>query len=114
MDIPTEQTAPFARQRSKKLQTTSSLASHRVPGGDCGDDDDDDGVLPVYARFADLQAAKIVSSWMQLRRLIDEQGFPPGRLLSPNVRVFSVSEVKRWLASRPVADDTTTTTKEDA
>ena len=95
MDIPAEQLTRFEPRRSKKsksLQTTSSslLAQDEVPDGD-----EDDDTVPSYVRFADLRQAKIASSWMQLYRLIAEQGFPPGILLSPNVRVFAVSEVKR-------------------
>jgi len=115
MDIPAEQTAPFARQRSKKTQlsqTTSSLAQHHHQDrGDTDDADADDAALPTYCRFNDLRSAKICTSWIQLARLIEKQSFPPGILLSSNTRVWAVSEIRAWLASRPVAD---TATKEDA
>jgi hypothetical protein len=64
----------------------------------------DDGaapVLPVFVRFADLRAAGIVSNWAQLYNLIDEYGFPPGVMLSPNARAWNVDDVRAWLDARP-------------
>jgi predicted DNA-binding transcriptional regulator AlpA len=60
-------------------------------------------ILPmtVLLRFANLKANGIVSSWPQLRRLIELHGFPKGRLLSPNVRAWAGDEIDEWLASRP-------------
>lgn len=60
-------------------------------------------------RFADLKGRGVVSSWPQLRRLVDNHGFPPGYLLSPAVRVWDAGVVEAWLdcrraASRPIAD----------
>ena len=49
-------------------------------------------LLPTYCRFADLHAAGIVQNWTHLQRLIAEEGFPPGRLLSRNVRAWDVIE----------------------
>jgi predicted DNA-binding transcriptional regulator AlpA len=109
LDIPAEQLTRFEPRRSKKpksLQTTPTsplLVQDHVPDDD---EDDDDSTVPAYVRFADLREAKIASSWPQLYRLIAEQGFPPGIWLSPNVRVFAVAEVRRWLASRPVPNNT--------
>ena len=54
-------------------------------------------------RFRDLKESGIVASWPQLKRLQEGQGFPPGRMLSPNVRVWSQAEIDAWLASRPIA-----------
>jgi hypothetical protein len=56
--------------------------------------------LPTCCRFKDLKAANIVSDHRQLGRLIAEQGFPPGLLLSPAVRVWDVADVCRWLDAR--------------
>jgi predicted DNA-binding transcriptional regulator AlpA len=56
-----------------------------------------------YLRFPDLQARGVVNSRMTLKRLIDNQGFPPGVLLTPNARAWTEAEVNEWLASRPVA-----------
>jgi hypothetical protein len=60
-------------------------------------------ILPmtVLLRFANLKANGIVSSWPQLRRLIELHGFPKGRLLSPNVRAWTGDEIDEWRASRP-------------
>jgi predicted DNA-binding transcriptional regulator AlpA len=57
----------------------------------------------IFLRFADLVERRIVRSRMTLKRLIDTQGFPPGRLLTPNCRAWSDEEVDAWIASRPVA-----------
>jgi len=58
--------------------------------------------LPWYVRFETLRERNIVKNWQQLRRMRDEEDFPAGRLLSPNVRVWTVEEIKNWLASRPI------------
>jgi hypothetical protein len=53
-------------------------------------------------RFRDLKARNIVNNWPQLRKLQEKHGFPIGRLLSPNIRVWDEEdEVAPWLASRP-------------
>jgi hypothetical protein len=54
-------------------------------------------------RFADLESAGIVKSWAQLKRLQALYDFPPGRMLSPNVRVWGEDEINRWLKNRPTA-----------
>jgi predicted DNA-binding transcriptional regulator AlpA len=51
-------------------------------------------------RFADLKEAQVCSSWPQLRRLIDGQGFPPGYLLGPATRVWDAEEIEGWLQGR--------------
>jgi hypothetical protein len=58
--------------------------------------------LPVYVRFQDLRTAGIVSNWPQLYNLIDDQGFPAGVMLSPNIRAWNVEDVRAWLDARPV------------
>jgi hypothetical protein len=58
--------------------------------------------LPVFARFPNLKDAGITQNWEHLTRLIDKEGFPPGILLSRNIRAWDVEEVRRWLAERPV------------
>lgn len=57
-------------------------------------------------RFPDLAARGIVNSRMTLKRLIDAQGFPPGRLITPNARAWTAEEVDNWVAGRPVARKT--------
>jgi predicted DNA-binding transcriptional regulator AlpA len=51
-------------------------------------------------RFADLKAAQVVTSWPQLRRMVDNDRFPPGYLLSPGRRVWDAPEVEAWLQTR--------------
>jgi predicted DNA-binding transcriptional regulator AlpA len=58
-------------------------------------------VLPVYVRFKDLQQAGIVTSWPQVLRMIDDEGFPPGVRLSANIRAWRLDEVQAWLDRRP-------------
>lgn len=54
-------------------------------------------------RYPDLVAQGIVNSRMTLKRLIDGQGFPAGRLITPNSRAWSEDEVDAWIATRPAA-----------
>lgn len=54
-------------------------------------------------RFADLKARNIVTNWPQLKRLVDNHGFPAGFLLSPAVRVWDAEAVDAWLDSRRAA-----------
>jgi predicted DNA-binding transcriptional regulator AlpA len=54
-----------------------------------------------FLRFRDLQEAGIVASWPMLSRRIERDGFPPGRKLGPNTRVWTEQEVRAWLDSRP-------------
>lgn len=53
-------------------------------------------------RYPDLVAKGIVNSRMTLKRLIDDQGFPPGILVTPNARAWNEADVDTWLANRPV------------
>jgi prophage regulatory protein len=57
-------------------------------------------------RYPDLVAKGIVNSRMTLKRLIDAQGFPPGRLITPNARAWTEEEVDAWIANRPIARKT--------
>ncbi len=58
---------------------------------------------PVLLRFADLAAQGIVRNREQLRRLIAEQRFPPGWMLSSNARVWDRPVVESWLEERRAA-----------
>ena len=55
-----------------------------------------------WLRFNDLKAAGVVNNWPQLKLLVQTENFPPGRLLSPNCRVWQDGEILAWLESRPV------------
>jgi hypothetical protein len=57
--------------------------------------------LPRLYRFNDLKAAGVVSNREQLSRLIERHGFPCGKLISPNIRVWAEDEIEVWLQSRP-------------
>ncbi|WOS61382.1 helix-turn-helix transcriptional regulator [Sinorhizobium fredii] len=52
-------------------------------------------------RFADLKKRQIVTSWPQLRRMVERYGFPSGILLGPNTRAWREEEIEDWLARRP-------------
>lgn len=54
-------------------------------------------------RYADLVGKGVVASRMTLWRLIKDQGFPPGILITPNARAWVESEVDEWVLNRPVA-----------
>ena len=50
-------------------------------------------------RFPDLHRVGI-RNHPTLSRWIKKQGFPPGRLIGPNTRVWTVEEVEAWWESR--------------
>lgn len=60
-------------------------------------------MLPKQLRFRDLKARGLVTNWVTLNTWIDSQGFPPGRLIGPNIRVWIETDVAAWLESRPTA-----------
>ena len=51
-------------------------------------------------RIADLKSMGVVSGWTQLRRLVENHGFPPGYLLGSTTRVWDVDAVEAWLQAR--------------
>ena len=57
--------------------------------------------LPTFLRFPDLKRLGIVNNYTTLLRWIASGDFPPGRMLGPNTRVWTLQEVEAWLASRP-------------
>ena len=93
---------PLARPSVRSAPPTTI---HRRQG-DRGSADDDAAAsqrLPIYLRFDDLVAANIVRNWTTLKRLLDEDGFPPGVMLGRNTRAWSLAAVAAWLAARPMA-----------
>jgi hypothetical protein len=52
-------------------------------------------------RYGDLRARGIVKNRVTLANWIQNHGFPTGRLVGPNTRLWSEDEVEAWLASRP-------------
>ena len=92
----------------KRLSEATAATSSNLPTsppqrhGDRGSAEDAAATaLPVYIRYRDLVAANIVGSWTQLLRMIEEEGFPTGQLLSPNVRAWRKDLVEQWLSKRP-------------
>ena len=57
-------------------------------------------------RYNDLVAKGVVNSRMTLKRLIDTQGFPTGRLITPNSRAWDEEDVDAWIAERPIGRKT--------
>jgi hypothetical protein len=58
----------------------------------------------ILVRYPDLQRRGIVNNRFTLRNWIKHRGFPPGRLIGPNTRAWSLEEVEAWIASRPVKE----------
>ena len=58
--------------------------------------------MKKWFRFRDLQARGLVNSWPQLKRLVERDGFPPGRMIGPNSRAWSYEEIEQYENSRPV------------
>jgi predicted DNA-binding transcriptional regulator AlpA len=54
-------------------------------------------------RYNDLVEKGVINSRMTLKRLIDAQGFPRGKLITPNARAWDEAEVDAWIAARPTA-----------
>jgi predicted DNA-binding transcriptional regulator AlpA len=54
-------------------------------------------------RYNDLVEKGVVNSRMTLKRLIDDQGFPPGVLITPNARAWEEEKVDAWITARPAA-----------
>jgi hypothetical protein len=53
--------------------------------------------LDRYYRFKDLKALGIVGNWPTLLSWIRTRGFPPGKLVSPKIRIWSRAEIQAWL-----------------
>jgi predicted DNA-binding transcriptional regulator AlpA len=56
-------------------------------------------------RFRDLERVEI-RNWPTLLRRIKRDGFPAGRRLGANCRVWTQEEVEAWWESRPSAAPT--------
>ena len=52
-------------------------------------------------RFRDLKERGIAKSWPQLRNMVTNAGFPPGRYLGPNTRGWTETEVQAWIDALP-------------
>ena len=58
--------------------------------------------MKKYLRFRDLKERGVVNSWPALKRKVEREGFPKGRMIGPNARAWTDDEVDAWYASRPV------------
>ena len=61
--------------------------------------------MTTLLRFEDLKARGIVRNWPCLNKWIAREGFPPGRKLGPQTRVWTEQEIEEWIASRPTAGE---------
>jgi hypothetical protein len=59
--------------------------------------------MTAFLRFSDLKARNLFNNWPTLNERIKRDGFPPGRLIGPNMRAWTEEEVADWLATRPTA-----------
>jgi hypothetical protein len=91
------------KRRPAGQHQSGEAAGPRRRYGDRSSSDDDDAPLRRWIRYADLKRAGIVGNWTQLLRLIELQNFPPGTMLSPHVRAWTIREIEDWLATRPLA-----------
>ena len=108
MRVPKNQTSPHPGATPETSTAFAAPPPTAAIHGRFGDRAADDDVtkLPVLCRYRD--------HWPQLQRMIDELGFPPGLLLSSNIRTWQVSEIRRWLAARPTARKIAPRRKQDA
>jgi predicted DNA-binding transcriptional regulator AlpA len=54
-------------------------------------------------RFRDLRDRGVIDNRTTLQRWVKSQGFPPGKKIGPNTRVWDEDEVDGWIDSRPDA-----------
>jgi hypothetical protein len=91
------------KERPEAAPAVPSHQPHQRQGDRSSAVDAAGGGLRRWVRFRDLVAAGIVTNWVTLGRLQNEDGFPLGILLGPNTRAWAVDEVEDWVARRPVA-----------
>ena len=60
-------------------------------------------LVQCVLRFIDLKRMGIVKNYPQLKNLQRDQGFPLGRWLSPNCRIWTDVEISEWITNRPIA-----------
>ena len=58
--------------------------------------------VPRFLRLSDLQERGIAMTHQAVRHMQKNESFPSGRLLGPGTRVWTVSEINDWSATRPV------------
>ena len=52
-------------------------------------------------RYRDLEERGIFRNRVTLKNWIEKHGFPPGQLIGPNTRTWTMGEVEEWLSTRP-------------
>jgi predicted DNA-binding transcriptional regulator AlpA len=62
--------------------------------------DDPSYKIPRLLRYRDLKERGVCSNWTTLLRWIKAGTFPAGRLIGPNTRVWTETELADWLASK--------------
>ena len=60
--------------------------------------------MDALLKYRDLVGRNIVSNRPQLKRLQTLHGFPLGKMLSPNCRTWTESEIREWYETRPVTE----------
>src|SRR5262245_59580352 len=88
---------PTSKQQAANRDRRQPRAATSPPHqrhGDRSSGDDAKPQLPLLLRYRDLERIGLVSSWQQLGRLVAHEDFPPGRMLSPNARVWTLDEVE--------------------
>jgi predicted DNA-binding transcriptional regulator AlpA len=58
-------------------------------------------MLARQLRYRDLKERGLFKNRVTLALWIKDQGFPPGRRVGPNTRLWDEAEIGAWLASRP-------------
>jgi hypothetical protein len=58
-------------------------------------------MLARQLRYRDLKERGLFNNRVTLALWIKDRGFPPGRLVGPNTRLWDEAEIAAWLASRP-------------
>jgi predicted DNA-binding transcriptional regulator AlpA len=75
---------------------------------------DNQRVEQLYDAFDDLKAFGVVRSRMTLWRLIKNEGFPEGILISPQRRVWRRDEWQAWVANRPTKSSSAEASRSEA
>jgi len=58
-------------------------------------------MLARQLRYRDLKERGLFNNRVTLALWIRDHGFPPGRRVGPNTRLWDEAEIAAWLASRP-------------
>jgi hypothetical protein len=56
-----------------------------------------------FRHFKHLKENGIVKDYRDLKKKIEEMGFPPGRMTGPRTRIWTDEELEEWHQSLPTA-----------